>query len=134
MCRNDLSKQWRVNNPEKSRELGKQGYLNRRVNHPEYIMWAAAKRRAKKYNLPFDITSKDIIIPQVCPVFGMQLRKSLEAYSDNSPSLDQIIAGKGYVKGNIAVISMRANILKRDATLNELEMLVKYCRKDNETQ
>ena len=131
ICRNDLSKQWRADNPEKSRELGKRGYRSRRVNRPEYIMWTAAKRRARKRTLPFNIAVGDIIIPDVCPVFGIPLKKSLEAYSGNSPSLDQVVAGRGYVKGNIAVISMRANILKRDATLNELEMLVEYCRKQS---
>ncbi len=90
-------------------------------------MWASAKLRARKRNLPFSIAVDDIVIPEICPALGIPLKKSLEAYSDNSPSLDRVIPEVGYVKGNVVVISMRANVLKRDATLNELELLVKYC-------
>jgi hypothetical protein len=43
---------------------------------------------------------------------------------DNSPSLDRIDTSKGYVKGNVWVISWRANKLKSDATLAELESIV----------
>ncbi len=41
-----------------------------------------------------------------------------------SPSLDRIDSTKGYTKGNIWVISNRANTLKNDATLSELKLLV----------
>jgi hypothetical protein len=42
----------------------------------------------------------------------------------NSPSLDRIDNTKGYVPGNVWVISWRANDLKRNATLEELKLLV----------
>ena len=37
------------------------------------------------------------------------------------PSLDRIIPTKGYIPGNIAVISQRANCIKSDATSEEIE-------------
>ncbi len=42
------------------------------------------------------------------------------------PTLDRIIPSRGYVRGNIAVISFRANFLKRDATLDELRKIIRY--------
>jgi hypothetical protein len=48
--------------------------------------------------------------------------------TDNSPSLDKIIPSLGYVRGNVQVISQRANSIKRDATLAELELLVQNMR------
>jgi hypothetical protein len=36
---------------------------------------------------------------------------------------------KGYIKGNVWVISNRANTLKNDASLQELELLVENLKK-----
>jgi hypothetical protein len=43
-----------------------------------------------------------------------------------SPSLDRIVPEKGYVEGNIAIISQRANTLKQDASLDDLRNLVTW--------
>ena len=86
------------------------------------------KQRAKKSNLPFDIDQTYIqsIIPTHCPVLGIKLKNGNKIFHNNSLSLDKIIPSKGYVKGNVCVISDRANRLKRDATLDELKKLVYY--------
>jgi hypothetical protein len=42
-----------------------------------------------------------------------------------SPSLDQLIARNGYVRGNVWVISHRANTLKSNATSEELFAVAK---------
>jgi hypothetical protein len=81
-------------------------------------MYSAAKARAQKFDVPFDIIPTDIVIPEYCPVLGIKLfihtgigpRK-------NSPSLDRFIPALGYVKNNIAVISHRANTMKRQHLL-----------------
>ena len=39
---------------------------------------------------------------------------------DTSPTLDKIIPERGYVKGNVQVISHKANSMKRNASLDEL--------------
>ena len=78
-------------------------------------MWSRAKYRAKQKGLEFNITKEDIIIPDTCPLLGTPME---------SPSLDRIDSSKGYIKGNVWVISNRANTLKNDATLSELKLLV----------
>lgn len=73
-------------------------------------MFISAKARALKEGLPFDITEDDLEIPDVCPVLGIPFGKS-QWY--DSPSLDKLIPNLGYVKGNIVVVSARANNLKK---------------------
>ena len=90
----------------------------------EYKMLARAKNRAKKNNLTFNIELADIIIPERCPLLGIKIESTEVRNSPNNPSLDKIIPEKGYIKGNVWVISNRANTLKNDATLTELKTLV----------
>lgn len=95
----------------------------------EYKMFKSAKRRAKEQGMPFDLALGDIVVPVVCPVFGIPLRNgTLESHQD-SPSLDKIDPLKGYVKDNIWVISHRANLIKNNSSLPELKMLVSALEK-----
>lgn len=77
--------------------------------------------------LEFTITPKDIEIPSHCPVFGCKLQRGSGSGGAvaTSPSIDRIDSSKGYVPGNVRVISKRANTLKNNATLPELELLVR---------
>jgi len=66
----------------------------------------------------------------VCPVLGIPLTINEQRTSrDNSYSLDRIDNNKGYVPGNIQIISVKANNMKSNATLEELEALVAYMRR-----
>lgn len=83
-------------------------------------MLSASRTRAKKQGVPFAITIDDIVIPDVCPVLGIKLEWNEGRAMPNSPSLDKIIPHIGYVKGNIAVISCRANKIKNNASKEEI--------------
>lgn len=90
-------------------------------------MWHAARHRAKTKGLPFDIEVNDIIIPSSCPVFGTMFIKNNHQLA---PSLDRIDPVKGYVKGNVAVISNRANMLKGNASADDIKKLHDYLVRD----
>ena len=94
-------------------------------------LFMKARTRAKEQGVPFDITVDDIVIPEACPVLGMPLEKGNGGWAEGSPTLDKIIPELGYVPGNVAVISWRANRLKCDGTLEEMEVLVEWMRKQN---
>lgn len=83
-------------------------------------MWNRARIRARDLGRDFDIEVSDIIIPERCPILGIPLR----GLGDGRPSLDRIDSRKGYIKGNVAVISFRANMLKSNGTLTEFKKLV----------
>jgi len=99
----------------------------------EYSLWIHAKVRAKKAGVPFNLSVDDVVIPPVCPLLGIALEPNIRGKrKESSPSLDRKVPSLGYVRGNVWVVSYRANRIKNDATLLELEMLVERWRKSNE--
>lgn len=101
------------------------------------IGWASlafydAKRRAAEKNVPFTITKEDIVsvipIDLCCPILKNPFQFG-NGSSPNNPSLDRITPSKGYVAGNIAIISYRANTIKNDASLSELCSVVDWLKK-----
>jgi hypothetical protein len=93
------------------------------------IMLNNSKMRAKRSNMEFTITENDISIPECCPVLGIPLYRSKRENWNNSPSIDRIDNTKGYIKDNVVVVSRRANILKKDATIDELQKLADFYSK-----
>lgn len=91
----------------------------------ECEMWYRIKRRAKVEGLEFNLELDDIIIPDICPLLGIPLRRNKLGGGPDSPSLDRIDPTKGYIKGNVWVISMKANAAKNNLTLEEMQKLVK---------
>lgn len=88
----------------------------------------AAKRRAKEKNIEFSLS--DIHIPEFCPVLNLKLiigggKPNLPL----SPSIDRIDNSQGYTPQNSMVISYRANSLKSDASIHELELILQYMRR-----
>lgn len=94
-------------------------------NNVIYELYYGAKKRAKMKNIPFTIEEKDVTIPEVCPVLGIPI--SFDS-SNMRPSLDRITNELGYVKGNVAVISKRANRIKSDASIDEVEKILSYMK------
>lgn len=95
-------------------------------NDPRTVMINMARMRARRDGVPFDLKKEDIIIPNICPVLGIPLKVGTRKEHDNAPSLDKKIPKLGYVKGNVRVISYRANRIKNDATIEELEKVLAY--------
>lgn len=89
----------------------------------EANMLDRSKSRAKRKGFEHNITIEDIIIPKNCPLLGIPLFAGKESVCPNSPTLDRIDSSKGYVKGNVWVISYKANTIKSNATLEELEAI-----------
>lgn len=88
----------------------------------------AARVRAKKNDLPFDVDIPRIELPDFCPILGIPLNyhRSLGGVHEESPSLDRKRPHLGYVESNLRVISNRANTLKNNATAMELRSVLEY--------
>ena len=84
------------------------------------------KNKSNGLGLPFDLSLGDVHIPDHCPVFGFKFvkgntRGTKHGGNSKSPSVDRIIPSKGYVKGNVVVISLKANTIKETSSLKEME-------------
>jgi len=88
--------------------------------HRDRVLLKAARNRAEKQGIPFEIDITDVVIPTHCPVLGIEISPVRGRMNPASPSLDKIDPALGYVKGNVWVISWRANRMKSDASPEEL--------------
>lgn len=96
---------------------------------PRYKMRNRAQQRAKVSGTHFDLAASDIIIPELCPVFGVPIKACIGQGPGGhkySPSLDKIDPSKGYTKENTRVISHLANQMKSHATVAELIQFAKW--------
>lgn len=142
---------WRAKNPDKvqagslrgrdrQREYRRENLARyaeyqrkRRLTHPRETLVEQAKSRAKKGGLPFNISVATIDWSTHCPVLGIELdyhcmHAGNRKIQPNSPTLDRRVNNFGYIQGNVFVLSHQANRLKQDATIEQLEALLRYMR------
>ncbi len=116
----------RLTSPEaKLKDRARQKRKHR--SDPRKQMYRNAKRRALQRGVPFSITTDDIRIPAECPILGLPLSVGDGGQShDGSPTLDRIVPELGYVRGNVIVISRRANNIKSNAYPAEISAVARW--------
>lgn len=87
------------------------------------------KQNAKTRGIEFDLTFDDITWNTHCPILGLELDYYSDGIQPNSVSFDRIDNSKGYVPGNVMIISMRANMLKADGTIEEFKKIIDFLNK-----
>lgn len=117
----------RRNNEPEFRDKINKYKMNAYWTQREVHLLRQAKQALKRRNIECTIDIKDIVIPIMCPIFNIPLDKGRFA-----PSLDRIDNSKGYIPGNVWVISRLANTMKNDGSIKELltfcENLPKYIK------
>lgn len=117
-------KKYYYDNPTRVKETSRKT----RIKNKEKLLFRSARYRAEQKNIDFDISIDDIIIPNVCPILGIPIYRDAKLNKDNSPSIDRIDNSKGYIKGNICVISYKANTLKSFGTIEEFYKIIEYMK------
>ena len=104
-----------------------------RKNNYERIAIKTLTNRAKIKNVPMNITPEYLkkFLPDdmICPVLGIKMEIGEKNVNVNSPSIDRIIPEKGYVPGNIIIVSNKANGIKSNATPDEIIKVGKFYKK-----
>jgi hypothetical protein len=133
-CDKEMQEKKRNNSPEKQLEYGRKYQAKRRedFNYRLKMLINASKQRATQKGIEHNLTLDELIsiYPKdgKCPVFGTPLEFGTVGFRDNSPSIDKIDPKKGYTLDNVQVLSWRANRLKVDASIEELELLIAYMK------
>lgn len=84
------------------------------------------KTNAKNAGYNWDIVFGDVDWPKICPVLGIELDYFSESRVEGSPSFDRLDNTKSYIKGNVQVISWRANRIKNDGTAKEHRQIADF--------
>jgi hypothetical protein len=115
-----------------TREYKKQYRQEWHKKNPVGYILHTCRASAASRGFEFSITKEDIgTLPTHCPVLGIELdysRSGPKYNRQNAPSLDRWDNTKGYIPGNVVVISWRANWLKHDGTIAELEAVLHYMK------
>lgn len=114
----DYQKNWYLKNKERKANEAKE----ERRNNPEKALYKSCKYSSKRRGIDFDLELSDIIIPDICPI----LKKPLKPLTRYAPTVDRIDNSLGYVKGNVWVISRKANTMKLDADSQELKLFADW--------
>lgn len=127
VCRNAGARDWKARQPVGDSVRRYRTWARR---NPAKVLWRSAKMRAARKSVPFDISVEDIFVPEFCPVLGIKLefKGNGRGHYLESPTLDRIVPALGYVRGNIAVISGRANVIKNLGTADEHERVAAWMR------
>lgn len=142
-CARRKARAWRekrAKDPEWKKRFNENNKKYRDTGGKQHQLFFAAMERARKKGIEFSITKNDIVIPERCPILGIEIEAGvgrkrdsdspiLVGARDSSPSLDRIDNTRGYVPGNVMVISWRANYLKNTATLEELIKLGEFAKR-----
>jgi hypothetical protein len=94
-------------------------------------MLTKARKRAQSKGWAFDLTFEDLqhLVVSRCPILGTELVWKYGhglGLGAHSPSLDRIDNSLGYIKGNVAIISHKANGMKNSCTIEELQAILDY--------
>ena len=96
LCQACYGKFYRSNTPG----LDAKNWVNMRKDPRKNIL-KGAQKRARLRGRPCSIKLEDILVPSICPVLGIAMEPVVgAAANENSPSLDEIVVGKG---GNVTL-------------------------------
>lgn len=123
VCRNAQVKISRKKNPIKYR--GKE--TSWRNDNPVKRLLYCTRQSAKIKDLEHNIDETDfMLLPTHCPYLGIEIDYSAgNGKTMMKPSIDRVDPGKGYIKGNVELISSLANTMKSNASPEQLVAFAK---------
>lgn len=114
---------------EAARYWYKWGDRNQQLYAEKRQKYRAKKANAKRAGVEFTVPFSELVFPTHCPVLGIELDYMTEGRQDNSVSFDRLDPTKGYVSGNVVVVSFRANRIKNNANWEELQKIADFYEK-----
>lgn len=75
----------------------------------------------------FDLKYTDFELPEFCPILGIKLEygAGTDGNAPQHATLDRIDNSKGYIPGNVMIVSRLANAMKNSASFDDLQNFIK---------
>jgi hypothetical protein len=99
--------------------------FNLRSENPLKALYYGVKERCVATGTDFNIELNDLVATEVCPVLKTEYR----VRTQYAMSVDRIDPTKGYLKGNVQIISKKANTMKCNASPSELLKFAEWVNK-----
>jgi hypothetical protein len=113
----------------KARKWSREAASKYRIKNPVRQRLQHIKARCSRRGVEFSLKEEDIVVPDVCPVFGFPIGNHYGPCHDQLFEIDRIKQDQGYHKGNVIVVSRLANRLKSNASVAQLRMLADFYEK-----
>lgn len=91
-------------------------------------LYYMSRKRAKQKSVEHTITKDDIKLVHICPIRNVTMSRSTGKFNNDSYTLDRVDSSRGYVPGNVRVISWKANNLKSDLSVGDIVRLLAYMK------
>lgn len=104
---NDFTYWDSIKSQKTKRDGGIDKQIKKPIKSPEYLLWYRIKSKSYENDTPFDLDVEDIVIPEICPITQLPLSTDYNSDRDNYYTLLPLDFEKGYVKGNIQVVSLK---------------------------
>jgi hypothetical protein len=99
---------------------------------PHKKIFLRKKHKAKERGIEFSLKLEDVVFPTHCPALGVELsyvqRGGNPGSRPNTASFDRIDPSKGYIPGNVIIVSELANRIKTNATVEQIERVAAFYR------
>jgi len=137
VCSAEEYENWKTSGGyEKRLKKTKAQYAKFRLDNPK-LRWAKqtvynVNARSKRHGQhSHDITLEWLlsVMPDKCPLLGIDLNYANDASYYNSPAIDRKDNSKSYTIENCWVISMKANRIKNNGTQKEIEMVAENLKR-----
>ncbi len=130
-CNADKTAAWK----EKYYSGGAEYIAGWRDRNPLKSMIINSRARAKRLDIYFNIGESDVVFTTECPCCGDPLDFSRkQKICAQSPTLDRLNPGEGYIAGNVSMICWACNHVKNATTLERIEAVARWMRRQQPAQ
>jgi len=119
---NQYAREWENRKLQEDPDYRKKVTKRYRENSRLKSLVCISKNRARERGIEHSITERDLQKVLICPYTGLEIDWTASGKHIRNPSVDRIDNSKGYIPGNVEVISSMANTMKSNASVTQLQI------------
>ena len=106
-------------------------WFSKMTHKQKMLHWAKYRHKKNFKDSQFDLTEADLHWPIYCPALGIELlyESSHSRSIPNTATLDRIDSNLGYIKGNVQILSRKANLIKNYGTPEEVMRVATFMQR-----